>query len=141
MWQVTSRSCEISVSSRPQRPEEIAMFRGEGVWGRSKGWGLGRGCAPPQRGSGGCAPRKFFEILQQILAKYSTFLPITCVDKEFFTVVNRQKYTDNNKNSSPWTNFCEDPHCQFTVCYSVSRNVYNERRCLTRMTQHSSQSN
>jgi len=94
--------------------------------------GVGFG-APPQRGSG-CAPRKIFEIWQQILAKYSTlFLPITCVEKEFFTVVNRQKYKDNNKNSRPWTNFCEDPHCQFTVCYSVSHNVYNE--------QHSSLSN
>jgi len=31
------------------------------VCGGSKGRGLGRGCAPPQRGSGGGTPRKIFE--------------------------------------------------------------------------------
>ena len=51
-----------SVSSRPQGPVgEIEMFRGEGVWGRSKGLGLGRGCIP-NRGSEGCVPRKIFKI-------------------------------------------------------------------------------
>jgi len=48
----------------------------------------------PNWWSGGYAPRKFLEIYQQILAKYSMFLPNTCVEKEFFTVVNRQ---DNDK--------------------------------------------
>jgi len=36
-----------SVSSRPQRPGEIEMFRGEGVWGRSKGWGTAP--RPPEK--------------------------------------------------------------------------------------------
>jgi len=67
--------------------------------------------------------KKNFEIWQQILAKYSTFFYQLRVLKEFFTAVNRQKYKNNNKNSSPWTNFCEDPHCQFIVCYSVSHNT------------------
>jgi len=97
------------------------MFRGEGVWGRSNGWVTPTGVL------------KFDNKNEQNIA---LFLPITCVETEFFTVVNRQKYKDNNKNSSPWTNFCEDPHCQFTVCYSVSHNVYNEHRCLTRYILH-----
>jgi len=29
---------------------ETEMFSGERLWGRSKGWGLGRGCGPPQYG-------------------------------------------------------------------------------------------
>jgi len=57
-----------SVSSRPPKTGGgIAMFRGEGVWGRSKGVPL------PNGDLGGFAPRKIFEIWQQILAKYSTF--------------------------------------------------------------------
>jgi len=85
--------------------------------------GFGEGLCPSP--TGGLIFLNLALNISQILHIF-TFLP--CVEKEFFTVVNRQ---DNNKNSSQWTNFCEDPHCQFTVCYSISHNVYKEHRCLT----------
>ena len=112
-------SCDVKAVFHldPQRPGENSNVQGGRSMGVIEGVGLGGLEAVP--------PENFFEILQQI-----------CVEKQFFTVVNRQKYSDNNKNSSPWTNFCEDPHCQFTVCYSVSHNVYNEHRCLTRNILH-----
>jgi len=50
----------ISVSFRPPRSGgEIEMFGGEGVWGRWKGWGLGRG---PTGGLGAVPPENFFKI-------------------------------------------------------------------------------
>jgi len=119
--------CSLIVSVfhlHPKDRGEIEMFRGKEYGGDRRG-GVWEGAVPlPNRGSGGCAPRIFFNLATNI-TRFCTFLPITCVEKEFFTVVNKQ---DNNKNSSPWTNFCEDPHCQFTICYSVSHNVYNEHR-------------
>jgi len=64
------------------------MFRGEGVWGARRG-----GVWSPIGGLEAVPPEICFKIKQQILAKYSTFLPNTSVEKEFFTVVKRQ---DNN---------------------------------------------
>ena len=92
-------SCDVKAVFHldPQRPGENSNVQGGRSMGVIEGVGLGGLEAVP--------PENFFEIWQQILAKYSTFLPITCVEKEFFTLVNRQKYKDNNKNSSPWTIF------------------------------------
>ena len=52
-----------SVSSTPQGPGEIEMFRGEGVWGNRRGWvwgGAGDGLCPSPTVSLGAVPPENF---------------------------------------------------------------------------------